>query len=95
MWFEYYDNWRIKNTESLTFTINFLIAEVTVSLQQTMQSVDEDVGSVVICVDLVGATLARSVTITLTPQPGTACKFSTLKHHVFSMLKYFVVSSQH
>jgi len=53
-----------------------------------MQSVDEDVGSVVICVDLVGATLARSVMVTLTPQPGTACKFSTLKHHVFSMLKY-------
>ena len=52
-----------------------LISDVTVSLQQIMQSVVEGDGNVDVCVELEGATLARSVTITLTPQPGTASKF--------------------
>lgn len=59
---------------------HFLIAAVTVSLQQIMQSVAEDDDNVEVCVDLVGATLSRSVTATLTPQPGTACTFLALKH---------------
>ena len=42
-----------------------------------MQSVAEGDGNVEVCVELVGATLARSVAITLTPQPRTACKFNT------------------
>lgn len=53
---------------------------MTVSLQQIMQSVAEDDDNVDVCVDLVGATLSRSVTATLTPQPGTACMFLALKH---------------
>jgi len=60
-----------------------LVAAATVSLQQIIQSVAAGNGNVEVCVDLLGATLARNVTVTLTPQPGAACKFLALKHHVF------------
>ena len=69
-------SWFELENSKVNFSL-FLIADVTVSLQQVMQSVAEGDGNVEVCVELVGATLARSVAITLTPQPRTASKFNT------------------